>query len=261
MNIVEWLKRIMVGFGAGWVMWLMIALSVVSVAIILERSWFFWSLRDDLAVLAADLRAALEKSIDAARKRMEASPSAEAAVVLAGLAMADRGPDAAREAMAGAAALQRMKLERRLAYLATLGNNAPFIGLFGTVIGIVGAFEALGQAAQAPMAEAAAQPMAPQAVMTSIAEALVATAIGIAIAIPAVAANNYFQRATRSILANTEALTHVLLAFLRSSQGEATPGGGAAGDGEPVGGAGVEPAGPTSGQQGGAARAPQPGGD
>ena len=48
--------------------------------------------------------------------------------------------------MAGASALQRMKLERRLAYLGTLGNNAPFIGLLGTVIGIVGAFEELGKA-------------------------------------------------------------------------------------------------------------------
>ena len=47
--------------------------------------------------------------------------------------------------MKGAAALERMKLERRLAYLGTLGNNAPFIGLFGTVIGVVQAFEELGQ--------------------------------------------------------------------------------------------------------------------
>jgi biopolymer transport protein ExbB len=109
-----------------------------------------------------------------------------------------------------------MKLERRLAYLATLGNNAPFIGLFGTVIGVVGAFEALGESARTPVAEAATQALAPQAVMTNIAEALVATAVGIAIAIPAVAANNYFQRSTKSILANTEALTRVLLSHLRT---------------------------------------------
>ncbi|MBW2523106.1 MAG: MotA/TolQ/ExbB proton channel family protein [Deltaproteobacteria bacterium] len=219
MNLVEWLKGLMVGFGAAWVMWLMVILSVISVAIILERAWFFFSLRDDLAVLARELRAALEKSISAARKRMERSPSAEAAVVLAGLAVADKGPAAAREAMAGAAALQRMKLERRLAYLATLGNNAPFIGLFGTVIGVVGAFEALGESAKTPVAEVATQAIAPQAVMSSIAEALVATAIGIAIAIPAVAANNYFQRSTKSTLANTEALSRVLLSHLRADNG------------------------------------------
>ena len=216
MNLVEWLQRIMVGFGAAWVMWLMIGLSVISVAIILERAWFFWSLRDDLTVLARDLRAALEDSIEAARKRMEASPSAEAAVVTAGLSVAHRGPDAAEEAMAGASALQRMKLERRLAYLGTLGNNAPFIGLFGTVIGVVMAFDALGQAGQAPAAQATAQAMAPQAVMSSIAEALVATAVGLAVAIPAVASNNLFQRMIKSTLANTEALTRILLAHLKA---------------------------------------------
>jgi biopolymer transport protein ExbB len=192
---------------------------VISVAIILERAWFFWSLRDDLTLLARDLRAALEDSIEAARKRMEASPSAEAAVVSAGLAVAHKGPEAAEEAMAGAAALQRMKLERRLAYLGTLGNNAPFIGLFGTVIGVVMAFDALGQAGRATAAQAAqqaAQSMAPQAVMSSIAEALVATAVGLAVAIPAVASNNFFQRRIKSTLANTEALTRTLLAHLKA---------------------------------------------
>jgi biopolymer transport protein ExbB/TolQ len=216
MNIVEWLQRIMVGFGAAWVMWLMLVLSVVSVAVILERAWYFWSLNDDLVVLAKELRAALDDSIEAAQKRMSASPSVEAAVVSAGLAMADRGPAAAEEAMAGALALQRMKLERRLAYLGTLGNNAPFIGLFGTVIGVVGAFAALGEAAKTPVAQATSQALAPQAVMSSIAEALVATAVGLAVAIPAVASNNFFQRLIKATLANTDALSRVLLAHLKS---------------------------------------------
>src|SRR5689334_17667333 len=215
MNLVEWLQRIMVGFGAAWVMWLMLGLSVLSVAIILERGWFFWSLQDDLVTLQRDLRSALQESIESAKRRMERSPSAEAAVVLAGLAEAHNGPHAAEEAMAGAAALQRMKLEKRIAYLGTLGNNAPFIGLFGTVIGIVQAFDALGQAAKAPAQGAAAQ-MAPQAVMSSIAEALVATAVGLAVAIPAVAANNVFQRLIKSTLANTEALTRILLGHLKA---------------------------------------------
>ncbi|MFO0755359.1 MAG: MotA/TolQ/ExbB proton channel family protein [Byssovorax sp.] len=216
MNLVEWLQRIMIGFGAAWVMWLMLILSVVSVAIILERAWFFWTLRDDLTVLAKDLQSSLDDSIDAAKKRMGTSPAVEAAVVLAGLEMADRGPAAAEEAMAGAQALQKMKLERRLAYLGTLGNNAPFIGLFGTVIGVVGAFAALGDAAKTPLAQAASQSLAPEAVMKSIAEALVATAVGLMVAIPAVAANNYFQRLIKSTLANTDALSRILLAHLKT---------------------------------------------
>jgi biopolymer transport protein ExbB len=216
MYLVEWLKGLMVGFGAGWVLWLMVALSVVSIAIILERAWFFFSLRDDLVVLAREFRTALEQSPEAARQRLDRSPSAEAAVVAAGLAVAHKGWEAAHEAMIGAAALQRMKLEKRLAYLATLGNNAPFLGLFGTVIGVVAAFEALGQSAKVTVAEAATQALAPTAVMSNIAEALVATAVGIFVAIPAVAANNYFQRASKAILANTEALSRVLLSHLRA---------------------------------------------
>jgi biopolymer transport protein ExbB len=140
---------------------------------------------------------------------------------------ADRGARAAQEAMQGAQALQRMKLERRLAFLGTLGNNAPFIGLLGTVIGVVEAFEALGKPSAAAATAKDGAFSAPTEVMAAIAEALVATAIGIAVAIPAVAMYNYYQRLSRSILANTDALSHVLLAHLVAeprAKRDSTPG-------------------------------------
>jgi len=212
MHLVEWLQRLMTNFGAAWVMWLLIGLSVISVAIMLERAWFYFSLRDNLEVLVPKFREALKKSdLDGAQKILEASPSAEAAVALAGLAEADRGAKAADEAMQGAKALQRMRLERRLAFLGTLGNNAPFVGLFGTVIGVVQAFEGL---AKESATDAQAATGAPQLVMAAIAEALVATAVGLAVAIPAVVAYNYFQRHCRAILAETEALSRVLMSYL-----------------------------------------------
>ena len=103
--------------------------------------------------------------------------------------------------------------------MGTVGNNAPFIGLFGTVIGVIGAFEALGHVASGDSggAGAAAQvgsQAASQAVMASIAEALVATAVGILVALPAVAAFNYFQRRMASLLAATEGLLNLVLAYL-----------------------------------------------
>ena len=212
-SIVSKSKAVMLAMGASPVMYLMIALSILSLAIILERGYFFYSIRDDLEVLARELARSLRAGdYDEARKRMEASPSAEAAVVVAGLGEADRGADAAEEAMAGATALQRMKLERRLAYLGTLGNNAPFIGLFGTVIGIIEAFDKLGDKTHAVATSSA---MAPTDVMASISEALVATAIGLAVAIPAVAAYNFFQRLIKGTVTNTDALTRVLLAHLK----------------------------------------------
>jgi biopolymer transport protein ExbB len=221
MNLVSWLQRLMTNFGAGWVMWLLVVLSVLSVAVMLERAWFYWSLRDDLAKLAHDLRDRLRANdLPGAKKRMEASPSAEAAVVTAGLLEADRGAKAAEEAMQGAQALQRIKLERRLAFLGTLGNNAPFIGLLGTVIGVVQAFEALSRQSQAVQS---ATGMAPQEVMYAIAEALVATAIGLAVAIPAVVMYNVYQRHSKAILANTDALTRVLLSHLSAVEAGFAP--------------------------------------
>ncbi len=213
MNLVEWLQHLMTNFGATWVMWLMIGLSVASVTIMLERGWFYFSIRDDIPGLAQTLRDRLrDNDVSAALGLLEKSPSAEAAVVVAGLREADRGPNAADKAMRGAAALQKMKLERRLAFLGTLGNNAPFIGLFGTVIGVVQAFEQLGK--QGMGAAQATTAGAPQEVMAAIAEALVATAVGLAVAIPAVAAYNFYQRHTRAVLGNTDALSNVLLAYL-----------------------------------------------
>ena len=205
----------MVGLGTGWVLVLMLFLSIVSLAIMLERAWLYWSLRDNIDDLMRDLGRLLRAGdLAGARRRLEESRSAEAAVVVAGMVEADRGVEAAQEAMEGASALQRLKLEKRLAFLGTLGNNAPFIGLLGTVIGIVAAFDELSKVKLA--ASSGSSQLAPEAVMGRISEALVATAIGIMIAIPAVAAFNAFQRVVRGTLGNTEALGHLLLAHLKA---------------------------------------------
>ena len=214
--MIERVQSAMVGLGATWVLLLMLGLSVISLAIMLERAWLYWSLRDDAATLMRDLGRLLRGGdLEGARRRLEASPSAEAAVVIAGIVEAKMGPEAAEEAMAGASALQRLKLEKRLTFLGTVGNNAPFIGLLGTVIGIVGAFDELGKAKNATLTGAAQ--VAPEAVMSNIAEALVATAVGLLVAIPAVAAFNMFQRVVKTTLSNTEALSHVLLAHLKAT--------------------------------------------
>ncbi len=215
-SLIERVKSAMVGLGTGWILMLMLVLSIISLAIMLERAWFYWSLRDDIEALMRDLGRFLRGGdLEGARRRLEESRSAEAAVVVAGLVEADRGSGAAEEAMLGASALQRLKLEKRLAFLGTLGNNAPFIGLLGTVIGIVAAFDELSKVKMA--ASGASSQLAPEAVMARISEALVATAIGILIAIPAVAAFNAFQRVVRGTVANTDALGHVLLAHLKAT--------------------------------------------
>ena len=115
--------------------------------------------------------------------------------------------------MQSAAALERTRLERGLAFLATIGNNAPFVGLFGTVVGVIHAFEELGHAAPGHGATSTGQ-VASQAVMAGIAEALVATAVGIAVALPAVAAYNYLQRRVSALLSGTDVLSNLVLAYI-----------------------------------------------
>jgi biopolymer transport protein ExbB len=210
-NIVERSKQILLEVGATPIMYLMIALSVASVAIMIERGWFFATVSENIAKLADALGERLNAhDLTGARELVAASKSAEAAIVAAGLKQLGRGPEAAEEAMASATALQRMRLERRLAFLGTLGNNAPFIGLLGTVIGIVQAFDKLQTAG---LGGGTAGPATD--VMGAISEALVATAIGLVVAIPAVAAFNYFQRRIRATVANSDALTHIILAYAK----------------------------------------------
>jgi biopolymer transport protein ExbB len=215
--VIAQVTRLMVHSGATWVLWLLFALSLASVAIGIERALAFRRTRGDVARLVPALRALLRADDhDGASRLLGASRSAEGRVVFAGLAEADLGSAAAEEAMAAAMGLERKRLERRLLFLGTVGNNAPFVGLLGTVIGVVGAFEALGKPDAMAGALATASALAPERVMSTIAEALVATAVGLLVAIPAVAVFNYFQGRVNASMADAETLGHVLLAHLRA---------------------------------------------
>jgi biopolymer transport protein ExbB len=210
MNIVEQSKDILLDVGAAPILYLMIVLSVLSIAVMIERAWFFFVSSENLGTLAQALEEKLAVGdLAGARTLTEGSRSVEAAIVRAGLTNGDRGAIAAQEAMASATAIGRLRLERRLSFLGTLGNNAPFVGLLGTVIGIVQAFHELERAGMGGSASAD--------IMGAIAEALVATAIGLAVAIPAVAAFNYFQRRIRTTLGNAEALEHIVLSHLHGT--------------------------------------------
>jgi len=89
----------------------------------------------------------------------------------------------------------RLLLEKRLGILATFGNNAPFIGLFGTVLGVMSAFYMIGDSGGEFEIEL---------IMKGISEALVATATGLFVAIPCVIFYNYFTKKIRTILLQKE---------------------------------------------------------
>lgn len=211
--MIEQLDQTLMRAGATWVLWLLVALSVLSVGVMLDRARVFWRQRADLQALVDELHRLLSaRDVAGAREVLARSPSSAAAIALAGLAECSRGAEAAQEAMAAAAGLERARLERRLLILGTIGNNAPFIGLLGTVIGVIRAFEELGKTST--VAAAASAQLAPEQVMSSIAEALVATALGLLVAIPAVVVFNYFQGLLTSTLNGADTLGHVLLAHI-----------------------------------------------
>jgi biopolymer transport protein ExbB len=214
MSTTESVKQVLLASGASWVLWLLGLLSMSSLALAVER-WLYLRRRGgDLEALARKLDVHLrDDDFEKARILLAGSPAVAARVADAGLRLADRGTGAAEKAMQSAAALERGRLERWLPFLATVGNNAPFLGLFGTVVGVIHAFEELGHAAPGHGATAAGQ-VASQAVMASIAEALVATAVGILVALPAVAAYNYLQRRVITLLAGAEVLTNLVLAYI-----------------------------------------------
>jgi biopolymer transport protein ExbB len=202
MNIETLFHRI-TALGTLWILWTLVALSVVGAAIIIERSACYWSSRDDIKRLSEQLGECIANGRwERLRKVLSESPSFEARVAIAALDRVD--PQSANEHMLSAIELVRLELERYLAFLATVGSNAPFVGLLGTVIGIVGAFGELDASGGALT----------EGLMTSVGEALIATAVGLLVALPAIGAFNVFRRIVQTRVARADALRRTVLGHL-----------------------------------------------
>jgi biopolymer transport protein ExbB len=194
-------------FQSEWVFWLLFALSASSVAVIVERVVFFRRHAPEGSRLAATVGATIERGdYDAAARALIGRRSLEARVLLAGLVACEQGPDAVEELLAGALGAERARFEQRLSFLATLASNAPYVGLFGTVLGIVRSFRDLA----ANMADASS------AVMAGIAESLIATAVGLLVAIPAVVAFNVFKARVKSSVTDGQMLARTLMSQLKA---------------------------------------------
>jgi biopolymer transport protein ExbB/TolQ len=194
-------------FRSEWVLYLLLGLSLASVAVMVER-WFFYRVH---RVDAGSLRSRLSKLLDAgdfqgAAKLLQARDSLQTNVVLAGLQVYERGPESVEDLIAGALGQEKSRYERRLNFLATLASNAPYVGLFGTVLGIVRSFRDLA----ANMADASS------AVMAGIAESLIATAVGLLVAIPAVVAFNVFKGKVKDAVVEGQMLSRILLSRLKA---------------------------------------------
>jgi biopolymer transport protein ExbB/TolQ len=194
-------------FRSEWVLWLLIALSVVSIGITIERWWFYRRRRVDIDSLRTAFIKHLEAGdFEAAAKLLQGQDSLATNVVLTGLQAHAKGPESVEDLIAGALGREKGRYERRLGFLATVASNAPYVGLFGTVLGIVRSFRDLAS----NMAEASSS------VMAGIAEALIATAVGLLVAIPAVVAFNVFKGKVKEAVTDCQMLARVLLSELKA---------------------------------------------
>lgn len=195
--------------GTGWILWLLIAFSVIGTAIVIERGVCYWTTLDDIPKLSDALLPLIrDRNWGKAARLLSESPSYEARVAAASLHQPNA--ESADQHMQSASELARLELERHLGFLGTLGSNAPFVGLLGTVIGIVNAFRQLDASSGALT----------EGLMSEIGEALIATAAGLLVALPAIAAFNLFRRVVQTRVTRADALRRSVLGSFQQTAGD-----------------------------------------
>lgn len=188
--------------GGDWVIHLLIVASVLALGVIIERFVVYRRRRLSPALPKGFIEE--WRSGDRGRALdMLASSPVERGLAEA-LSNAHAAGEDAEQALEAGLALERRTLDKRLTFLNTLGNNAPFIGLLGTVLGVVRAFHDLAFASGA----------GPEVVMQGLSEALVATAVGILVALPCVIAYNILYKAADDRLADAQIVGRRLAAAL-----------------------------------------------
>lgn len=189
------------------VLYLLLILSVVSIGLILERWFVLRKVAAHSQKMRARVKAAITShSLDDVEQLGKDPETLEGRAMSFALKhMKENGSKGLEEVFNSYALAERPELERSLNFLATLGSNAPYIGLFGTVLGIMKAFNDLASSTDAGQ----------QTVMAGISIALVATAAGLFVAIPAVIAYNYFQRQVKSIMQGLESVKELCVAYAK----------------------------------------------
>lgn len=203
---MNFLKSMALG-GGDWVIYGLLLCSVIAVAVIIERGLLLKREQKDFEGLREAVLAGLGGELGALEKIVLRHPGAAGRILKSAITQSHHGPEGVEDLLVAAGLQERARLEHRLLILGTLGNNAPFVGLFGTVLGVIKAFHDLSQSSAGP-----------EVVMQGLSEALIATAVGLFVAIPCVVAYNYFQKNVRDLLSGTESLGRFVLAQVRTSK-------------------------------------------
>lgn len=200
MNMTNFLVNLAV-LGGDWILILLLLLSCISLAFIIERYIIYsrWE-RETQKLWQAFNKCLCDRRLEDVQKNSVNLQTPLKTLVNVAMEVLPFGAKKMEGALEAEKILIRLALDKRLAFLGTLGSNAPFIGLFGTVMGIVHAFRVLGTTGHG-----GAQ------IMAAIAEALVATALGLFVAIPCTIFYNYFKKKEANLMAYADAMTHLIL--------------------------------------------------
>jgi biopolymer transport protein ExbB len=194
----------------GVTLWLLLLASLGAVGVAIERLVALWGVSEKSRQLGEVVaRHLLRGDLAAARTAADRSDAAVADIFLAGFHRLEQRKGGAEGAVQRERVAVSLRLKQNLWILGTLGAVTPFVGLFGTVAGIMRSFRDLGVDVQAGGAGGSA------AVMTGISEALVATAVGILVAVQAVIFFNYFQSRLARVNSELALLSDEFLELLR----------------------------------------------
>lgn len=191
--------------GAQLILALLILTSLISVSVMIERWITLRNLRKQSLRAQNRLREALQSaSLNDLEEMAKDRESLEGRVLSYAVRhIKERSSEGVEEIFNSFIIMERPQMERSLNFLASVASNAVYVGLLGTVLGIMKAFHDLGVEQNA------------QAVMAGISEALVATAVGLMVAIPASLAFNHFQKQVKGILQGLEAVKELCVAYAK----------------------------------------------
>lgn len=193
--------------GGEWVIYLLVGCSMLAVAVMIDRGILLFREMKQL-ILVKELfgKISEEEKFDSVPDEFLKLEGCPARVLQAGFSHVSKGVHSVEERMTSASFDEKRRLEQRMMVLGTLGNNAVYIGLFGTVLGVIKAFRDLAEQAGA----------GPEVVMAGLSEALIATAVGLLVALPSVVAYNVLQKRIKDLLSETDAMSRLLLSHLKS---------------------------------------------
>ncbi len=167
----------------GSFMWWLLVVALVGFVFIIERAWTLSRARVNTRRLIGTIITTLRNDgVQAAAEECQKVRGPIAAILYSGLQKSDKGRDAVEKAVATAGTIEMAFLERGLIWISSVTTIAPLIGFLGTVSGMINAFEAI----------AASEQVNAKLVASGISEALITTATGLIVAIPATIGYNYF---------------------------------------------------------------------